>query len=177
MPRVYLSNYHTSIGVMLMAPVVTTRSDIWSLIVIRINNLLLIGQFFLSHEDVIKWKHFPRYWPLCVWNSPVTGEFPSQRPVTRSFDVFFERGLDKHRVNNPDAGDLRRHRAHNNVTVMNVGYTALYAILVVFFWTALIQIWLPFLYITYITGLCTYRPSTVVAMIYSFYVTDNFRTQ
>ena len=27
--------------------------------------------------------------PLCG-NSPVTGEFPSQRPVTRSFDVFFD---------------------------------------------------------------------------------------
>ena len=26
---------------------------------------------------------------LCEENSPVTGEFPSQRPVTRSFDVFF----------------------------------------------------------------------------------------
>ena len=25
-----------------------------------------------------------------VLNSPVTGEFPAQRPVTRSFDVFFE---------------------------------------------------------------------------------------
>ena len=25
---------------------------------------------------------------LCMGNSPVTGEFPSQRPVTRSFDVF-----------------------------------------------------------------------------------------
>ena len=26
---------------------------------------------------------------LCAENSPVTGVFPSQRPVTRSFDVFF----------------------------------------------------------------------------------------
>ena len=26
---------------------------------------------------------------LCEGNSPVTGEFPSQRPVTRSFDAFF----------------------------------------------------------------------------------------
>ena len=29
-------------------------------------------------------------------NSPVTGEFPSQRPVTRSFDVFFDLRLNKH---------------------------------------------------------------------------------
>ena len=27
---------------------------------------------------------------ICVGKSPVTGEFPSQRPVTRSFDVFFD---------------------------------------------------------------------------------------
>ena len=27
---------------------------------------------------------------LCAGNSPVTGEFPTQRPVTRSFDVFFD---------------------------------------------------------------------------------------
>ena len=27
---------------------------------------------------------------LCEGNSPVTGEFPSQRPVARSFDAFFD---------------------------------------------------------------------------------------
>ena len=27
---------------------------------------------------------------ICAGNSPVTGEFPTQRPVTRSFDVFFD---------------------------------------------------------------------------------------
>ena len=32
---------------------------------------------------------------LCAGNSPITGEFPSQRPVTRSFDVFFDLGLNK----------------------------------------------------------------------------------
>ena len=31
----------------------------------------------------------------CEGNSPVTGEFPSQRPVTRSFDVFFDQRLHK----------------------------------------------------------------------------------
>ena len=28
--------------------------------------------------------------PICVGNSPVIGEFPEQRPVTRSFNVFFD---------------------------------------------------------------------------------------
>ena len=32
---------------------------------------------------------------LCAGNSPVTGEFPSQRPVARSFDVFFDLRLNK----------------------------------------------------------------------------------
>ena len=32
---------------------------------------------------------------LCVGNSPVTGEFPSQRPVTRSFGVFFDLRLNE----------------------------------------------------------------------------------
>ena len=32
---------------------------------------------------------------LCEGNSPVTGEFSSQRPVTRSFDAFFDLHLNK----------------------------------------------------------------------------------
>ena len=46
------------------------------------------------HDDVIKWNHFPRYWPF-VENSPVAGELPAQRPVTRSFDIFFDLRLNK----------------------------------------------------------------------------------
>ena len=36
-------------------------------------------------------------------NSPVPGEFPAQRPVTRSFDVFFDLRLDK-RLSNQSWG-------------------------------------------------------------------------
>ena len=32
---------------------------------------------------------------LCAGNSPVTGEFPSQRPVMRSFDAFLDLRLNK----------------------------------------------------------------------------------
>ena len=47
------------------------------------------------------------------------GEFPTQRPVTRSFDVFFEICVWINCwVNNGEAGDLRRYRAHCDVTVM-----------------------------------------------------------
>ena len=40
------------------------------------------------------WRHqmetFFTLLALCAGNSPVTGEFPAQRPVTWSFDVFFD---------------------------------------------------------------------------------------
>ena len=32
---------------------------------------------------------------ICAGNSPVTGEFPAQRPVTQSFNVFFDLRLNK----------------------------------------------------------------------------------
>ena len=41
----------------------------------------------ITHDDVIKWKHFPLYWPF------VRGIHRS--PVTRSFDVFFDLHLNK----------------------------------------------------------------------------------
>ena len=55
---------------------------------------------------------------ICAGNSPVPGEFPAQRPVTRSFNVFFDLRLNK-RLSNHEAGDLRRYRANYDVTVMN----------------------------------------------------------
>ena len=46
------------------------------------------------------WRHqmetFSALLAICVGNSPVTGEFPTQRPVTRSFDVFFDPRLNQH---------------------------------------------------------------------------------
>ena len=45
-------------------------------------------------------------------NSLVPSEFPAQRAVTRSFDVFFDLRLNNGWVNNREAGDLRRYRAH-----------------------------------------------------------------
>ena len=58
---------------------------------------------------------------ICAGNSPGTGEFPAQRPVTQSFDVFFDLLL-----NNRKAGDLRCHLAHYDVIVMKRSVYALY---------------------------------------------------
>ena len=41
------------------------------------------------------------------------GEVPSQRPVTRSFDISFDLRLNKRK-----AGDLRRYRTHYDVIVV-----------------------------------------------------------
>ena len=55
---------------------------------------------------------------LCEGNSPVTGEFPSQRASNAGFDVFFDVSLNKQLHKQLRAGDLRRHDGHCDVTVM-----------------------------------------------------------
>ena len=61
------------------------------------------------------WRHqmdtFPRYLPF-VW-----GIHRSQRPVTRS--LFLWSAPEQTVVNNPDADDVRRHRAHFDITVVS----------------------------------------------------------
>ena len=48
-------------------------------------------QTHLPHDDVIKWKHFPRNWPFVRGiHRAGPDEFTTQRPVTRSFGVFFD---------------------------------------------------------------------------------------
>ena len=51
--------------------------------------------------------------------APLCREFPSERQVTRSFDAFFDLRLNKWSSKNREAGDLRRHRAHYDVIVMD----------------------------------------------------------
>ena len=58
---------------------------------------------------------------ICAGNSSVPGKYPTQRPVTRSCDVFFDLRLNKW-VNNRETGDLRRYRAHYDVSVMFGSY-------------------------------------------------------
>ena len=55
--------------------------------------------FISSHCGVPWWRHqmetFSALLDICAGNSPVPGEFPTQRPVTRSFDVYFDLRPDK----------------------------------------------------------------------------------
>ena len=70
------------------------------------------------HDDVIKWKHFPRYWPFVrgIHRSPVNSPHKGQWRRALMFTLICARinGW----VNNREAGDLRRYRAHYDVIVM-----------------------------------------------------------
>ena len=71
-----------------------------------------------KHDDVIKWKHFPRYWPFVRGihrfpvNSPPKGQW--RGALMFSFVCAWINGW----VGNREAGDLRCHRAHFDVIVM-----------------------------------------------------------
>ena len=70
------------------------------------------------HDDVMKWKHFTRYWPF-VWEihrSPVNSPHKGQWRGALMFSLIgvWINGC----VNNREAGDLRRQRPHYDVIVM-----------------------------------------------------------
>ena len=66
----------------------------------------------------MKWKHFPRYWPLVrgIHRSPVNSPHKGQwRGALVFFLIFTWTNIS---VNNPDVGGLWRHRAYYDVIVM-----------------------------------------------------------
>ena len=70
------------------------------------------------HDDVIKWKHFPSYWPFMrgIHRSPMNSAHKGQWRGALMFSLICTRinGW----INNGEAVDLRRHHAHYDVTVM-----------------------------------------------------------
>ena len=72
----------------------------------------------LSYDDVIKWKHFPRNWSFVrgIHRSPVNSPHKGQWRGALMFSLIC--GLINDWVNNREAGDLRRYRAHYDVIVM-----------------------------------------------------------
>ena len=69
-----------------------------------------------DHDDVIKWKHFPRYWPFVrgnhrsTVNSPHKGQW--RGVLMFSLICVWINGW----VKNREAGDLRRYRVHCDVS-------------------------------------------------------------
>ena len=76
------------------------------------------GYSWNMHGDVIKWKHFPRYWPFVrgIHRSPVNSPHKGQGRGVLVFSLIcaWINGW----INNREGGDLRRHRSHHDVTVM-----------------------------------------------------------
>ena len=72
-----------------------------------------------GYDDVIKWKHFPRYWPFVqgIHRSPVSS--PHKGQWRRAFKFSLICSWINGWVNNGEAGKLRRHRARYDVIVMD----------------------------------------------------------
>ena len=79
------------------------------------------------HDDVIKWKHFPCYWPFVrgIHRSPANSPHKGHRRGALMFTLIcvWINGC----VNNCKAGDQRRYCAHYGVTVMLTKIPSLYA--------------------------------------------------
>ena len=71
-----------------------------------------------EHDDVIKWKQFPRYWPFVrkIHLSPVNSPHKGQWRRALMFSLIYAR-LNSW-VNNREVGDFRRHPTHCEVIVM-----------------------------------------------------------
>ena len=76
------------------------------------NVKVLMGSLLINHDDVIKWKHFPRNWPLCGEFSPHKGQW--RGALMCCLICVWIDGW----VNNREAGDLSRHRGHYDIIVM-----------------------------------------------------------
>ena len=78
-----------------------------------------------SNDDVIKWKHIPRYWPFVrgIHMSPVNSPHKGQWRGALMFSLIYTwiNGW----VNNRQADDLRHHRAHYDVIVKANIYTGM----------------------------------------------------
>ena len=70
------------------------------------------------HDDVIKWKHSPRYWPFVrgIHRSPVNSPHKGQWRGALMFALIY--AWTNSWVNNQNAGDLRCYHAHYDVIVM-----------------------------------------------------------
>ena len=73
---------------------------------------------WLCHDDVIKWKHFSCYLPFVrgIHRSPVISTHKGQWRRALKFPLIC--AWTNSWVNNCEAGDLRRHHAHYDLTVM-----------------------------------------------------------
>ena len=86
-----------------------------------IGNGPIPGLRYANHDDVIKWKHFPRYWPFVrgIHRSTVNSPHKGQWRGALMFSLICAWIYSS--VNNRVAGDLRHQRAHSDVSVRHSG--------------------------------------------------------
>ena len=88
----------------------------WSILIFE----FLMAAVINMYDDVTKWKHFPRYWPFVrgIHRSPVNSPHKGQWRGALMFSLIcvWINGC----VNNHEAGDWRRYRAHYDVSVMYI---------------------------------------------------------
>ena len=84
-----------------------------------------------NHDDVIKWKHFPCYWPFVrgIHRSPVNSPHKSLWRGALMFSLICVWINDW--VNNREAGDLRRYRAHYDVIIVCTLFCYVFFVVVV----------------------------------------------
>ena len=83
-----------------------------------VHKCLMVMESIYFHDDVIKWKHFPRYWPFVrgIHRLPMNSPHESQWRGALMFSLICAWIYSW--VNNREAGDLRHHRAHYDVMVI-----------------------------------------------------------
>ena len=77
---------------------------------------LVMSPTYRPYDDVIKWKHFPRHWPF-MW-SPVNSPRKDQWHGALMLSLICV--WTNVWISNRAAGDVRRHRAHFDVSVMHL---------------------------------------------------------
>ena len=85
---------------------------------VAISRVEIYSFYVVIHDDIIKWRHFPRYWPFVrgIRRSPVNSPHKGQRRGALMFSLIC--AWINSWVNNREAGELRRHRAHYDVIAM-----------------------------------------------------------
>ena len=139
------------------------------------------------NDDVIKWKHFPCHWPFVrgIHRSPVNS--PHKGQWSGALIFFLICAWINGWVNNGEAGDLRRHRTHYNVTVLYgwerqfkgtslISYMSLWAHTHLSYWIDLRQHEDAFTFFIsqHLAALVFFNPSSSKAKTGLFYIMNTF---
>ena len=131
----------------------------------------------------LKREHFPRYWPFYEGNPLATGGFPSQRLMTRSFDVFCDLRLNKRlrkqsrrRWFKTRSCSLWRHRI-GLVNYLLSMYSYARGFLCTSSHVLLWRCWLPWLWDYFLIVDFGFRPTMVIGAFGNIILRDHHCTQ